>query len=381
MNQNFERLHQMKRAKVKWLAGTGLVLFGMILPVRALTINVTYDSSVTNIGTLTEVQTAIGAAVQTLENLYTNDITLNITVYSSDAGPFGEIDLGESNTHFVYNSATFKYPQVTNALRLARTTLADSNSVASLPDSDPTGGTQDWIIARAEAKALGVLNVSANNPAADGEVGFANDANYTFDPNHRTVSGKYDLIGVAEHEITEVMGRTTYNLNGSGYYVPYDLFRFTSSGVRSFDPYASDVYFSIDDGVTPLKYFYNDVNSGDIQDWASGATPDSFDAFVSDGNELSLSAADLIAVDILGYKLNYLPPRLTGTQLANGTFQLNFTETPGTTYTVLASTNISLSANDWTVLGTATEGNAGQFQFTDTQAANKTLRFYRVRLN
>lgn len=371
----------MKRAKVKWLAGTGLVLFGMILPVRALTINVTYDSSVTNIGTLTEVQTAIGAAVQTLENLYTNDITLNITVYSSDAGPFGEIDLGESNTHFVYNSATFKYPQVTNALRLARTTLADSNSVASLPDSDPTGGTQDWIIARAEAKALGVLNVSANNPAADGEVGFANDANYTFDPNHRTVSGKYDLIGVAEHEITEVMGRTTYNLNGSGYYVPYDLFRFTSSGVRSFDPYASDVYFSIDDGVTPLKYFYNDVNSGDIQDWASGATPDSFDAFVSDGNELSLSAADLIAVDILGYKLNYLPPRLTGTQLANGTFQLNFTETPGTTYTVLASTNISLSANDWTVLGTATEGNAGQFQFTDTQAANKTLRFYRVRLN
>jgi hypothetical protein len=127
--------------------------------------------------------------------------------------------------------------------------------------------------------------------------------------------------------------------------------------------------------------FFNPNDGGDIQDWVSSTPPDALDAFVSSGNELTLSAADLTSVDILGYKLNYLPPRLTGAMLDDGTFQLNFTNTPGTAYTVLASTNLSLSVSNWPTLGTTTEGVAGQFQFTDSQATTNTVRFYRVRLN
>jgi hypothetical protein len=179
---------------------------------RALTINVTYDSSVTNLGTLAQVQTAVGAAVQTIQNLYTNKSTVNITVYSANAGPFGDIGLGESSTFF---TGDFVYSDINNALRSARTTLADSNSVASLPVSDPTGGTQPWLVATAEAKALGGLNISANDPTEDGDIGFATGTAYTFDPNNRAVSGKFDFIGVAEHEITEVMGRNTFGLDNS----------------------------------------------------------------------------------------------------------------------------------------------------------------------
>src|SRR5271170_2603800 len=135
----------------------GLLAFCLLvfsLSARALTINVTYDSSVTNIGTLAQVQTAFGAAVQTIQNLYTNSATINITVYAAGAGPFTNgVDLGESQTEFEGNN-NFGYPQLTNALRLARTTLADSNSVASLPASDPTGGSQQWIVPTAEAKVL-----------------------------------------------------------------------------------------------------------------------------------------------------------------------------------------------------------------------------------
>jgi hypothetical protein len=359
----------------------GLIAFAWLMlfsSSQALTINVIYDSSVTNIGTLAQVQTAFGAAAQTIQNLYTNSSTVNITVYSANAGTFGDIDLGESRTAFVGNTG-FKYPQLTNALRLARTTAADSNSVASLPAGDPLGGiTNVWFVARAEAKALNVL-ISPTDPSTDGSIGFATNVNYTFDPNHRSVAGELDFIGVAEHELTEVMGRTTLDLDSTNF-VPYDLFRFTNNGARNFNPNAIDVYFSVDNGATALKFF-NANNGGDIQDWTMSTPPDSFDAFVTEGNELTLSAADLTSMDILGYKLNYLPPHLTGIALGNGTFQLNFTNTPGTTYTVLATTNLSLPANSWTVLGTTTEGIAGQFQFTDSQATTNTLRFYRVRLN
>jgi hypothetical protein len=126
---------------------------------------------------------------------------------------------------------------------------------------------------------------------------------------------------------------------------------------------------------------YNPNNGGDIQDWATSSPRDSFDAFITSGVEGILSAADLTALDVIGYKLNYKPPRLTGATLSNGSFQLNFTNTPGTTYTILATTNVFQSISSWTVLGNATETAAGQFQFTDTQAAGKPLRFYRVRLN
>jgi hypothetical protein len=348
---------------------------------RALTINVTYNSSVTNIGTLAQVKTAFGAAAQTIQNLYTNKSTVNITIYSANAGPFKDIDLGESS--FSYYTG-FTYSDVKTALTRSRTTAADTNSVASLPSSDPTGGTQGWGIPSAEAKALessgANLGVNANDSSQNGSIGFATGTAYTFDPNNRSVPGKFDFIGVAEHELTEIMGRSTLLLDAGKGYFPYDLFRFTSSGVRSFDPDDTSVYFSVNDGVTALK-FYNPNNGGDIQDWASSAMADSFDAFTSSGVEGTLSASDLTSVDVIGYKLNYKPPRLKGVILGDGSFQLNFTNTPGTVYIVLASTNLSLSVSDWTNLGTTTETSAGQFQFTDPQAAGTPLRFYRAQLN
>src|SRR5208282_3016925 len=131
-------------------------------------------------------------------SLYTNNSSVNITVYSANAGPFGNIGLGESSFSFYTGLA---YSDVKSALTAARTTAADTNSVASLPANDPTGGTEGWGIPLAEAKALesagADLGVNANDPGQDGDVGFATDTAYTFDPNNRAVPGKFDFIGVA----------------------------------------------------------------------------------------------------------------------------------------------------------------------------------------
>jgi large repetitive protein len=71
---------------------------------------------------------------------------------------------------------------------------------------------------------------------------------------------------------------------------------------------------------------------------------------------------------------------LTGTRrLTNGTFQFSFTNTVGAMFGVLATTNPVLPLSNWTTLGGVTEVAPGQFQFTDPQATNMPVRFFRVR--
>ena len=69
---------------------------------------------------------------------------------------------------------------------------------------------------------------------------------------------------------------------------------------------------------------------------------------------------------------------LNPTRLAGGEFQFSFTGTPGTSFTAMAATNVSLGASNWTVLGAATEISPGQFQFTYSDTTNHLQRFYRV---
>jgi len=74
------------------------------------------------------------------------------------------------------------------------------------------------------------------------------------------------------------------------------------------------------------------------------------------------------------------PPNLTGVQmLGNGAFQFAFTSTPGATFTVLSSTNLSLPLSNWTVVGVATNTAPGVFQFTTQPMKNDSQRFYIIR--
>jgi hypothetical protein len=157
------------------------------------------------------------------------------------------------------------------------------------------------------------------------------------------------------------------------------LFRFTGNGTRNFDPFGTSVYFSVDDGATVLKYFYPDITTGDAQDWASGATPDSYDAYLYDGLQGDLTTNDLMALDVLGYNSpGVKAAHVTGTALTKSSFQISFTNLAATSYAILATTNLTLPTTSWTVLGTAIENPVGQYAFTDPYATNR-LRFYRVR--
>src|SRR5207245_637655 len=100
----------------------------------------------------------------------------------------------------------------------------DLTSIAHVPATDPTGNST-WFLSFAQAKGLGLR--TANNAAVDGTFTFGQGFSYTFDPNNRAVAGKFDFIAVAEHEISEIMGRIGIlgqPISGSPNFGVYDLF-------------------------------------------------------------------------------------------------------------------------------------------------------------
>ncbi len=354
-----------------------MTLVALALPARALVINVTYDNSVTIQPNAAQIEAAYGLVVANLETLYTNPMTFNITVYWSNTG------LGSSQTELEEGPT---YSQWTSALRAAEITPEDSSAVASLPSSDPIPPA-NWLIPRGEFKALTQLatlyGLNPNDNVNDGNVYFAsNDITWTFNPLNRAVPGAYDFMAVAEHETTEAMGRIyCLDVSISGYYVPYDIFRFTN-GVRTLYAFDSGVYFSVNNGVNELKPFNavtpSDYTEEDAQDWMPTNLTDSYDWELSPDEEGILSSADLTSLDILGYDLNFKAPKLTGTRLSNGNFELAFTNVTGLGFTVWGTTNIVPPATNWVKLGRPTESAVGHYQYIDT-SANK-YRFYRAEL-
>ncbi len=254
-------------------------------------INPIFDSSVTARGDSADIQAAFNYAASQFTSRYTDNITLNITVSASSG-----VALGQSTTQ-LYGSA-FNYATIKVKLGNDASSADDATANASLLATDPTGGGL-FVLTRAQAKALGVL--SATSVASDGTFTFSSNQTYTFDPNNRAVSGKFDFIGVAMHEISEIMGRNEgLNTSGFPYYMIYDLFRYSSVGNRAMTAGAS-AYFSVNGGATNLKAF-NTNSAGDYQDWASGSN-DAFNAFTSSGVEGLLSPVDIRTLDVIGYNL------------------------------------------------------------------------------
>jgi hypothetical protein len=267
---------------------------------RALTINLSYDSSVTSLSNAAGYEAATNYAAQQLSQLFSDPINVNITVSATNDTSV----LGTSNTTVL---GTVQYATVRAALA-ADSTLGDASdaaAVASLGAADPTNGG-NFYLASAQAKALKLI---PNNSSSDGSftfgtnpLGISTNNAYTLDPNNRAVQGRYDFIGIAEHEISRILGRIDglgAEVSGASAFLPLDLFRYTAAGVRSLSRTQGGAYFSIDAGAIDLHGF-NSNSSGDLSDWDNSVS-DAFDTGSIAGVENNLSSEDVQLLDVLGY--------------------------------------------------------------------------------
>jgi hypothetical protein len=231
--------------------------------------------------------------------LYADPIHVNIVLKAVS----GTAVLGESSSNLILLSS---YSSMCAKLRTDAMTGDDTTAINSLSLSDPSpNGASNWLVTRAQAKAIGAIHDDSH---VDGTFTFGAGFTYTFDPNNRNgggVRGVFDYIGIALHEITEIMGRieglgTTFGLGKPGYLL-YDLFRYQGPGQLDMTA-GNNIYFSIDGGTVLAKeYNYPNGDGSDPQDWASGFGADACNAFVSSGNELVFSEVDKQVMDVIGY--------------------------------------------------------------------------------
>lgn len=260
---------------------------------EALSFNLSYDTNLANYAYLDKVKAATQAVANNYQNLFSDDVIVNVNVAAMSTG------LGQSSTHaFLYDYTT---------LKAALDPKLVLSQIALLPVTDPTGsgtGTTpmptSFFVATAQAKELGLL---APSSAVDGTFSFNTSQSFSFDRSVGVAPSTYDFMGVAEHEFSEIMGRISILKTQSNYDTSYDLFRFMGLGVRSFDPTATGVYFSTDNGATALKTF-NSAGGGDTADWntSNPYIADAYNAFLPSGVAVQTTPTDIVAMQSLGWQ-------------------------------------------------------------------------------
>lgn len=270
--------------------------------------------------------------------IFDDPITVNIAIEFSALPPGVLGQAGSSMAIGQYND--YKPGFIADA-----TSSADAVAVAHLPGSSTVGALMNhtaengnsgsgymdnngsynntyFLSTTAQAKALGLW--APHDPSIDAQIGFSSLFPFDFDRGDGITGGFYDFVGVAIHEIGHAMGFTS-GVDNRDFFpglsedtigleqTLMDLFRFTP-GVVSRRDWTTDnrpKYFSYDGGATFLGQMATGINFGDgtqASHWKDSLGLGIMDPTAAPGELLITTAADITALDVLGWTLHEETP-------------------------------------------------------------------------
>lgn len=308
---------------------------------QALTFNFTFVA-----GTNAQAQQAFIDAGARWSNLFTDPVTLNMTVGQQALGAGILASTGSAR-------ALYTYGNFTSALGADGTSADDAQALSSLPnaasfgmlinrtsdnpngagsatayvDNNGSANNSSIRITSANAKALGLASagsvVGVCATACDASIVFGNAFSWDYDPTNGISAGAYDFVGIAAHEIGHALGFISgvdiLDINSTGsffasdaftYVSSLDLFRYstasTAAGVIDWTASTTPKYFSLNNGVTAGAQFSTGRTWGDGQQashWKDSLAIGIMDPTAGTGELLNISANDVQALDVIGWSL------------------------------------------------------------------------------
>src|SRR5271166_1489717 len=234
-----------------------------------------FGSSVTGNANAKTIESVIDAAIGTIDSLYSNPLSIDVTFNYQNLGGGILLETSESLYYTSYAAYTGQLSADSTA-NPGNTVLA--SAVADLPYGNDANAAVSVDFSGALGAMLGLNPASASNATIT-----IDSAYYPFSASGST--SKYDLNGGLEHELDEVLGGggagsilnlDQYYCGGSTcllYYGALDLYRYSAARKPSFTTSSTaSSYFSINGGTTKIVAF-NQNSSGDYGDFGPpGAT-------------------------------------------------------------------------------------------------------------
>ena len=284
---------------------------GATVATTGLTIQATFDISITEKPHAATIEAAFTRAISRLESLFSDPITIHIRFRYATTRPNGDPLPAGTLAQSASVAYTIPWGTFIPQLRADATTTHDSLANESLPASELS---PNIVASSANARAVGFNAPPAMH--ANGTVGTGGpyDGIVTLNSAHpfqftRPVTGsEYDAESTSEHEIDEVMGIGSYlNIANGTNLRPEDLFSWSSHGTRNLTS-SGTRYLSTNGGASVLIHL-NQSGNGDFGDWLSAACPQAHpyvqNAFGCTGQSYDVTqvSPEGITLDVIGYDL------------------------------------------------------------------------------
>ncbi len=306
----------------------------------------TFNFSFTATTTLQQQQAFIEAG-QRWSNLFTDPVTLDLTVGVDALGAGVLASAGSRRVSYSYgafysalgadrtSADDFQaYSSLSSSssfsLLINRTSDNPNGSGSATPYVDSVGANNQTInISASNAKAAG-LNAGTGTLAncignCDAIIRFGNSFNWDYDVSNGIAANAYDFVGIAAHEIGHALGFISgvdvldgnsppvngpFSADQFTFVSALDLFRYSAlsvaSGVVDFTADTRVKYFSINSGATAIAAFSTGRNFGDGQQashWKDNLAIGIMDPTAGTGELLTITSADVQALDVIGWNL------------------------------------------------------------------------------